>query len=249
MFLFKLLESKVAILTLSKVDKKNCINGNDFKELKKVLLNTKSKDIRAMIIDADGDHFTSGLDIKNVPQQLRTKYESPAHKALAIQDFLKEWQDTFSLFEQMSYPVISCVHGYCIGLGIDLISAVDIRFSTRAAKYSVAEVNVGLAADVGTLQRLPKIVGNQSLVRELCLTGRFFTGQEAFDMGLVSRVFESKTEMAADALKLAEEIAEKDPIAVQGTKKYLVHALNNSTQSGLTSLLVWNSAMLQGSKL
>lgn len=249
MFLFKLLENKVAILTLSKVDKKNCINGSDFQELKHLLTSIETKDVRAMIVNGDGNHFTSGLDLKNLPNELTTKYDSPGLKALAIQEFLKDWQDTFSIFEQVKYPVITCVHGFCIGLGIDLITASDIRFTTTDAKYSVAEINVGLAADVGTLQRLPKVVNNQSLVRELCLTGRFFSGKESYDMGLSSRIFNNKSEMLEEAIKLAGNIAQKDPIAVYGTKKYLVQALNDSTQKGLDSLLIWNSAMLQSSKL
>eukprot|EP00835_Amoeboradix_gromovi_P001870 NODE_95_length_21460_cov_0.300220.p9 type:complete len:254 gc:universal NODE_95_length_21460_cov_0.300220:21194-20433(-) len=250
MFLFKLLESKVGILTLNKAAKQNCINAGDFSELRRLLTSIQSADVNALIVEGgDCKSFTTGLDLKNLPVELKNEYKSPAHKSLAIQSFLKEWQSTFSLFEQFHFPVIACVHGYCIGLGIDLISAVDIRFSTKDAKFSVAEIDVGLAADVGTLQRLPKIVGNQSLVRELCFTGRFFNGEEAFQMGLCSQVFETKSEMFGAAMKLAEEIAKKDKFAVHGTKKYLVEALNNSTQQGLDSMLIWNACMLQNSKL
>ena len=244
MFLFKILESRVAILTLNKIHKKNCIGSDDFKELYRILNDTKNEDIRAMIIEANGDHFTSGLDIKNLPKELTDKQPSHAHKSLAIQSFLREWQATFTLFEKLKFPVISCIHGYCIGLGIDLISATDIRFTTKCAKFSVAEVNVGICADVGTLQRLPKIVGNQSLVRELCFTGRVFTGKEAHQMGLCSRLFDSKGTMMEEAHKLAQEIAAKDPIAIYGTKKYLVDSLESTTQEGLESVLIWNSTMI-----
>eukprot|EP00834_Sanchytrium_tribonematis_P005401 NODE_324_length_9702_cov_1.027491.p4 type:complete len:250 gc:universal NODE_324_length_9702_cov_1.027491:8127-7378(-) len=249
MFLLKI-ENHIATLTLSKISKKNCISGDDFKSLQQLLTkSSQNKDIRCMIINADGDHFTSGLDLKTLKSQILEEHETPAKKALYIQDFLSQWQSTFTLFEKLHFPTISCINGYCIGLGIDLVSATDIRLCTSDSKFSVAEVNVGLAADVGTLQRFPKIVGNQSLVRELCMTGRFFSGKEASDMGFCSGLFTDKLKMVQHANILAKTIAEKEPLAIRGTKKYLVEALDNSVESGLHSMSIWNSVMLQNSKL
>ena len=155
------------------------------------------------------------------------------------------WQSTFSLLEQCPFPVISCAHGHCVGLGIDMTSAADIRLCTTDTQFSVAEINVGLAADVGTLQRLPKIVGNQGWVREVCFSGRLFDGKEAVHHGLCQHLFETKDDMMTHAATMAENMAQKSHIAMRGTKKHLVEALDKPIAQGLNDILVWNASMLQ----
>ena len=128
---------------------------------------------------------------------------------------------------------------------MDLITATDIRLATADTWFCVKEVDMGLAADVGTLQRLPKVIGNQSLVNELCLTARKMKSQEAESCGLVSRVYDDKDKMMTAALDLARLIAAKSPVAVQGTKVHLVYSREHSVQEGLRNMATWNMAMLQ----
>lgn len=137
------------------------------------------------------------------------------------------------------------IHGACIGAGVDLITACDIRLCTQDSYYSVKEVDIGLAADLGSLQRLTKSIGNQSLVRELCFTGRKLKADEAMRVGLVSRVFEDWSGMEVGALGMAGVIVEKSPVAIAGTKRALIHARDHSVSEGLEYIANWNSAMLQ----
>ncbi|XP_032533360.1 delta(3,5)-Delta(2,4)-dienoyl-CoA isomerase, mitochondrial, partial [Chiroxiphia lanceolata] len=141
--------------------------------------------------------------------------------------------------------VIAAVHGPCIGAGVDLISACDIRFCSQDASFQVKEVDIGLAADVGTLQRLPKIVGSQSLVNELAFTARRMLASEALSCGLVSRVLPDKAALLEVALGVAVAIAARSPVAVQGTKINLVYSRDRPTPEGLQHMATWNMAMLQ----
>jgi delta(3,5)-delta(2,4)-dienoyl-CoA isomerase len=142
------------------------------------------------------------------------------------------------------------VHGIVIGLGIDIISACDVRYAASDAKFSIKEVDVGLAADAGTLAYLQKITGNQSLARELAYTARAFSSDEAEKLGLVSRVVEGgRDAVVAAALQLAKDIASKSPVAVTGTKRLLLHARDHSVAENLQYTATWNSAALQATDL
>jgi enoyl-CoA hydratase/carnithine racemase len=141
--------------------------------------------------------------------------------------------------------VIAAVHGACIGAGVDLITACDIRYCTQDAYFSVKEVDLGLAADLGSLQRLVKIIGNQGQVSEWCLTGRPVDSQEAQRSGLVGRVFSGREELIKASEELAQLIASKSPVAVCGTKMALVHARDHSVTEGLDYIATWNCAMYE----
>ncbi|MES1914187.1 MAG: hypothetical protein MHM6MM_006291 [Cercozoa sp. M6MM] len=158
-------------------------------------------------------------------------------------------QQNITAAENCRVPVIACVHGGVIGGAIDLITACDIRIASSDAFFSVKEVDIGMAADVGTLQRLPKVVRSDSWVRDVCLTGRRFDAQEALQQGLVSRVCEDKKAAVAAALELASTIAKKSPIAVAGTKHLLNYSRSRTTQEGLLYTQAWNMSMLQSEDL
>ena len=154
-------------------------------------------------------------------------------------------QDGFTALETCTKPVIAAIHGPCFGAGTSLITAADIRYCTSDARLSIKEVDVGLAADVGVLQRIQKITGNDSLSRELVFTARAFNGSQAKEYGLVSRVFETKDDMILAAKELAKEIASKSPVAVQGSKIAMNYARNHSIGDSLEMMRYWNQAMLQ----
>jgi len=145
-------------------------------------------------------------------------------------------------------PTIALLHGYTFGLGIDLSSACDMRFAETDTKFSVKEVDIGLAADVGTLSRLPKVVGGiTSWVKEVTLTARPFTSEEALQNGFVSRVVKGKANLIREGLEYAQFVASKSPVAVQGTKNILDAAWGRTVEDNLNYTAAWNAAMVQSS--
>ncbi|KAI8082759.1 ClpP/crotonase-like domain-containing protein [Halteromyces radiatus] len=235
---------KVAHVQLNRPKKLNAFNpgliddvGNVFRAM------SDDKDLSVIVVSGSGRMFTAGLDLGNTGITLLTEGD-PARLAYNKRAHIKHFQDAFTAIEKCEKPVIAAVHNGCYGAGVDLITACDIRYCTKDALFCVKEVDVGLAADVGTLQRLPKVMGNQSLVRELCLSARNLYAPEAFQHGLVSRVFDKHEEMIAEALKMGALIASKSPVAVLGTKHNLIYSRDHTVSEGLDYILTWNSAML-----
>ncbi|KAM7349173.1 delta(3,5)-Delta(2,4)-dienoyl-CoA isomerase, mitochondrial isoform 2-T2 [Cochliomyia hominivorax] len=202
---------------------------------------------RAIVLSGSGKHFTAGIDLTDMLKlgQDLAEMNDVARKGIFLERLIKLYQDSMSSMENCSKPVIAAVHSACIGAGIDMITATDIRYCTKDAFFSVKEVEIGMAADVGTLQRFPKAIGSQSLARELCYTGRRFESSEAFSCGLVSKVFSDKGELVKGAIALAENIAEKSPIAVQATKQNVVYSQSRPNQDGLDQIREMNKLYLQ----
>jgi delta(3,5)-delta(2,4)-dienoyl-CoA isomerase len=172
-----------------------------------------------------------------------------ARKAKVLRQVVDRWQAAVSSIEECCKPVIVCVHGGCIGAGVDIITACDIRLCDSEAFCSIKEVDIGLAADLGTLQRLTKVIGSQSVVRELCYRANSISSKEMLGIGLVSGTYDNRDRMKEHALKLAKEISVKSPVAVQMTKRALVHALNNPTNSSLDYIANYNMFLLQSQDL
>tara|TARA_R110002003_G_scaffold25_10_gene1215 strand:- start:9178 stop:9717 length:540 start_codon:yes stop_codon:yes gene_type:complete len=156
-----------------------------------------------------------------------------------------EFQDCITAIEKSEKPVIAVLHGISYGLALDMSLACDIRVSTHDTKFSVKEVDIGLAADIGTLSRLPHSVGNASFVKEIALSARVFGSDEALQHGLVSHVYADKKTAVSEALKLADLIASKSPVAVLGTKEIINYSRDRTVADGLNYTAVWNAAMLQ----
>lgn len=196
-------------------------------------------DCRAIVLSGAGKHFTAGIDLTSMMQlgQELGEIEDVARKGYSMESLIKLYQDSVSSLEACQKPVITAIHSACIGAGVDFITAADIRYSTKDAWFQVKEVEIGMAADVGTLQRFPKVIGSQSVARELCFTGRKFLADEAARIGLVSRVFETREELLQGAIELAEVIASKSPIAVQATKNNMVYSLDRTNQEGLDNIV------------
>ncbi|PAV17738.1 enoyl- hydratase isomerase family [Pyrrhoderma noxium] len=193
--------------------------------------------------------FTAGLDL-NDTSALTNKESDPAHKALVIQHGLGKFQNAISSIERCRQPVILAAHGVVLGLGVDIATACDVRYAAADVNFSIKEVDIGLAADIGTLARLGKVTGNESFARELAFTGRYFSATEALSLGLVSRVVPgSRNEVIQAALETAKLIAKKSPIPVIGIKKVMIHAKDHSVQENLEYVSMWNSAALQASDL
>lgn len=170
-------------------------------------------------------------------------------KALEICDSIQMLQDSFSVIENLDKPVIAVVHGACIGGGVDLSSACDIRYASEDARISIREVDVAITADLGTLQRMPKVVGNASWIRELAYTARWADSQECLRHGFFSRVFPTREVALEEALRTASIIAEKSPVAVLGTKRTLNYSRDHTVEEGLNYVKVLNGALLQSEDL
>ncbi|XP_040298162.1 delta(3,5)-Delta(2,4)-dienoyl-CoA isomerase, mitochondrial-like isoform X2 [Bufo bufo] len=201
---------------------------------------------RAVVVSGAGKMFTSGIDLMDLASDfLQPREEDVSRIAWNTRKKLCAYQESFSVIEKCTKPVIAAIHNACLGAGVSLITACDIRYCTKDAYFQVKEVDIGLAADVGALQRLPHIIGSRSLVNELAFTARKMMSDEALSSGLVSRVFPDNSSLLSAALELATEIASKSPVAVQGTKVNLLYSQDHSVQESLDYMATWNMSMLQ----
>lgn len=204
--------------------------------------------VRAIVLSGAGEKaFTTGLDVKAASEGrfARESVKDPARKAAYWRRHIQEFQESITAVERCEKPVIAAMHGFTLGLGIDLSTAADVRICSRDVQFAVKEVDIGLAADVGTLSRLPKVVGSFGWVKEVALTARDFGAEEALRVGFVNSVYETRRDTIAAALKLAALMGAKSPVAVQGTKEILNWSRDHSVQDGLRYTGVWNSVALQ----
>ncbi len=193
-------------------------------------------DVRAVILTAAGDRaFTSGLDVQAASQNgvlAQTEHADPARKALSIRRHILEFQRDITAIEECEKPVVAVMYGISYGLAIDMTVCCDIRICAEDTRFSVREVDIGLAADIGTLTRLPKANVPLSWTKEVCLTARDFDAGEALRVGFVSAVCESKSAALKKALEMATLLASKSPVAVQSTKQILNYSRDHSVADG-----------------
>jgi len=224
--------------------KRNAITSEMYDELREFFAAVAvDGSIRVVLLTGDGAMFCAGVDFAAF--QMAQTSTDVAHRALQIRAMGKSWQDAFTNIEKCGKVVVACIHGACIGAGVELISAADIRLCTDDATFALKELDIGLAADIGGLQRFPKIVGNQSLVRELVFSGRDFSAAESLAFGFVSRVAGSREELMKSATALAATIASKSPVALLGAKALLNYSRDHSVDESLEYAITWNQGMLQ----
>ncbi|KAI9592509.1 ClpP/crotonase-like domain-containing protein [Syncephalis fuscata] len=186
-------------------------------------------DTRAVVLSANGKIFTAGLDLQEAIS-LVSEHDDPARTAFHLRKAISDWQNAITAVEKCDRPVIAAIHGACIGAGVDLTTACDVRYCSKDAYFNVKEVDIGMAADLG---------------REICLTARSVPSEEALKYGLVSRVFETRETLLEHATALANTIASKSPIATLGTKHLLNYSRDHTVDEGLAYTVTWNAAMLQ----
>jgi enoyl-CoA hydratase len=242
----------VATLWLDREEARNAMGSALWRDLPLAAAAlTEDPAVRVVIIAAKGPHFTVGLDLKEFgggfagsgPSGSRASSNATTYKAV------RAMQDSVTSIAKLPMPVIAAVHGYCIGGGIDLISACDIRLCASDAKFSVRETKVAIVADLGTLQRLPKLV-SAGHVAELAFTGKDIDATRARDIGLVNSVHGQSAEDVLDAAnELANEIAANSPLAVQGTKAVLAANDGRTVDEGLEFVARWNTMYLQSNDL
>lgn len=198
--------------------------------------------VRVIVIAGRGRAFTAGIDLKGFAPMLAGVTPDVATRQELYRN-IRRMQHTFSVLASCSKPVIAAVHGYCLGAGVDMITACDIRLAAADAVFSVREAKLGFVADVGTAQRLPKVV-NAGAAAELMFTGKDIDAESAHAIGLVSHVYPDADTLHKEAAAMAEEIAANSPLAVQGAKHIMRVGETLSTDEALDYMAVWNSSFL-----
>ncbi|CAF4241680.1 unnamed protein product [Rotaria sp. Silwood2] len=238
----------VTVVELNRPTKLNAMNKQLFDDLKTCFEQLSiDKTCRAAVLTGAGKAFGSGIDIKYLTVMAVSELgqiDDTGRKALHLRRMIQRVQDCLRAVDKCEKPVIAAIHGHCIGAGVDLSACCDIRYSSRETKFSIKEVDMGLAADVGTLQILPKFITNHSLFRELVFTSRTFDTNEAQQIGFLSRVFDTREAVLDAAIDLASVIARKSPVAVQGSKINLNYARDHTIDDNFNFISTWNSSML-----
>jgi enoyl-CoA hydratase len=205
--------------------------------------------VRAVVLRADGDHFTYGLDLIAMMGELGPILAGGlADARTRLHEIILRLQDAVSSIARCRKPVVAAVHGACIGGGVDLITACDVRVASRDARLSVREVRVAMVADIGTLQRLPRIVG-EGHARELAMSGMDIDAERALRIGLLNDVFATKEEAWEGARARARAIADNPPLVVQGVKQVMNERVAAADAAGLRYVAAWNSAFLPSEDL
>ncbi len=240
----------VATLWLDRPEARNAMGKDLWRDLPNAMAVLSSDpEVRAVVIAAKGPHFSVGLDLKAMGGMLSGngaasgQRSSGAEKALRSRRDILRLQDSITAVALCPKPVIAAVHGYCIGGGVDLIAACDIRLASADAVFSVREAKVAIVADLGSLQRLPSIIG-AGHVAELAFTGKDISAARAKEIGLVNDVAADAEAVQQAALAMAHEIAANSPLAVQGTKAVLAANEGKTVAEGLDYVATWNAGMM-----
>jgi enoyl-CoA hydratase len=236
----------VAHLVLNRPEVMNTMHPTFWRELDHIVTQLhRDGTARALVISSTGKHFSAGLALETFAGAIQMDDQSPEGRA-AIFDLLTDMQATFTKIEALRMPVIFAIQGGCIGGAVDMVTCGCIRYATADAFFCVQEINIGMVADVGTLQRLPKLVPF-AVVKEMAYTGRRLPAARALAYGLVNEVFDTPEAMLAAALQCAKEIASKPPIAIWGTKQAVTYARDHSVEDSLRQMgwlqgAIWSNA-------
>ena len=244
------LDNHVATVRLNRADKANAMNAAMWQEIRQAFQWVdETPEARVAVLQAEGKYFTAGIDLQmmmGLGAQVADDCEGRQREKL--RRVILDLQDTLTSLERCRKPVLAAIHGGCIGGGIDLITCADMRYASEDASFTIKEIDIGMVADVGTLQRLPKLIG-QGITRELAYTGRVFGAQEAREIGLLNRVFATREALYEGVQAIAASIAAKSPLSIRGTKEMLNYARDHSVADSLNYIATWNAAMLQSKDL
>ncbi|MCV2885119.1 crotonase/enoyl-CoA hydratase family protein [Aestuariibacter sp. AA17] len=239
------IENHIAHIQLNRPEKLNCMSPAFWEEFPKVVKEIdRQAEARVIVISSTGPHFSAGMDLDVFAQIGRSFEGEPARRAERLRRTVLELQAAFNVLETCRLPVIACVQGGAIGAGLDLLCACDIRYCTEDAFFSIKETQIGMTADVGTLQRLPHLMP-AGIVREMAFTGRDLHAQEAVKHGFVNGTFADQASLIKHVMKLAASIAMNSPVAVTGCKEMLNYARDHSVNDSLNYIATWQSGMFQ----
>lgn len=240
------LDNQIAHVQLSRPEAMNSMNKAFWVELPLCMRDIERLTAaRVIIISSTGKHFSAGMDLgvftdgSAMPQA-----KDPSRAAEGIRRLVLQLQRTLSSLEEIRLPVLTAVQGGCIGGALDLVCAADSRYCTADAFFTIKETELGMTADVGTLQRLPKLIP-AGIVKELAFTGRKFSAQEAQQFGLVNQVYDDHASMLDGVMDIAAQIAANSPLAVTGCKEMLNYSRDHSVEDSLKYMATWQAGMFR----
>jgi enoyl-CoA hydratase len=244
------MSDSVLEISLNRPDKANAFNRSMWLELAELMHRAdQSEDVRVVVLKGRGVNFCSGIDLELLGEmQTQAAQLDEGFKQEYIRDQVRMFQDCFTAVETCRKPVIAVVQGGCYGAGVDLITACDMRYGVTAAKFSVKEIDMAIVADLGTLQRLPRIVG-EGRARELILTACVIDGEQAEAIGLLNKSYDSFVDLEEEVYEIVRELASKPPLAMRGVKQVLNASRDLTVTEGLEYVATWNAGMLLSSEL
>jgi enoyl-CoA hydratase len=235
----------VAHVRLSRPDELNTMTPDFWRELPDIVTGiSDDAAARVVVISSTGRHFCAGMDLSVFTSDHFGEGEEPGRRHARIRSNAKVLQWSFTALEKARMPVLAAVQGGVIGGAVDLVTACDLRYAAADAFFCVQEINIGMTADVGTLQRLGKLIP-EGVARELAYTGRRMPAQRAYEVGLVQEVYADHDSLVAGVLETAREIASKSPLAIWGTKVSMNYARDHSVDDSLEQIATWQSGMFQ----
>jgi enoyl-CoA hydratase len=239
------IEHHIAHIKLSRPEALNSMIPAFWTELPAVVRQIDADaNARVIVISSQGKHFSAGMDLSVFTEMGKSFNGEPARRAERMRRMVLELQDSFNALEEARIPVLVAMQGGVIGGAVDMVSAADCRYCTEDAYFTIKETELGMTADVGTLQRLPHLIP-QGLVRELAFTGRNMGAQEAQNCGLVNQVFSDQASMLAAVMAIANKIAMNSPMAVSGCKEMLNYSRDHSVNDSLNYMATWQAGMFQ----
>ena len=237
------LAEHVLTVCLDRPDKANSMNAPMWDEIQRCFEWADAEpEVRAVVLAGNGKHFCAGIDL-DMFSGTGASSGDPARRAEAFRRKALQMQDNLSAIENCRKPVLAAIHYTCIGGGVDLTCCCDMRYASEDAYFSIREIDIGMTADVGTLQRLPRIIPD-GVARELAYTGRNMSAEEACEVGFVNRVFADRDTLLAEVQGIARTIASKSPISIRGTKEMILYTRDHSVRDGLNYIATWNAGMM-----
>jgi enoyl-CoA hydratase len=239
------IEKNIAHIQLNRPDAFNTMDVDFWHDFPQIIdeINNEST-ARVIVISSTGKHFCAGMDLAVFTQANQHEKIEQGRKNEKLRRTVLKLQACFNALEKVRMPVLMAIQGGCIGGAVDMISAADCRYCTEDAFFSIEEINLGMTADLGTLQRLPKLI-SIGLVKELAYTGRRMPALEAKTAGLVNNIYADHQSMMAGVMSIAGEIATRSPLAVLGCKEMINYARDHSISDSLDYMAVWQSGMFQ----
>jgi len=242
-------DAGVAHLVLNRPAEMNTMSPLMWREMEDVLGQLhRSPTLRALVLSSTGKHFSAGMALDTFKTGAIQLDDRSAEGRAAIVDLLGDMQQAFNRLDDLRVPTIAAIHGGCIGGAVDMVAACDIRLASADAFFCIQEINIGMAADLGTLQRLPKLMP-LGLVKEMAYTGRRLPAARALAAGLLNEVLDTQEACVAAALQCAREVAQKPPVAVWGSKQALHYARDHGVKDSLQQMGWLQAAIWQNANL
>ena len=243
------IEDKVAHVAFDIAGKANALNDTSWEEMRDLFEKLdREPAVRVIILSGHGKHFCAGIDLESLMNQSYLTMDCEGRKREAFRAYVLKLQESITAIERCRKPVIAAVHGGCIGGGLDIATACDMRYSVDDAYFTIRETDLGIVADLGTLQRLPKLIA-PGVAAEMAYTGRKVYGPEAKQIGLVNESFTTQEELMAAVHTLAITIASKSPLVTRGIKDVLLHSREHTVADGLQYVATYNSGVLLSNDL